>query len=91
MKQEVRRRQFRSGSTVNAVSGDSLPTCKPELHHSISNMSRNPLDIFPFLQEHGTDPTIKVFPFCGLLIVANCTLVFYPEAEGPFTVSPTQP
>ncbi|KAI9454839.1 hypothetical protein HD554DRAFT_2178754 [Boletus coccyginus] len=60
-KHEVRRRQFRSGSTVNAVSDDLLPTCEPELHHSISDTSRNPLDIFPFLREHEMDPAVKCF------------------------------
>lgn len=90
-KHEVRRWQFWTSSAVKASNGDLLLTCKPELHHSISNTSRNSMDIFSFLQEHEMDSAIKVLPFHHLHLAADHTLVFYPKAKGPFTVLPTQP
>ena len=95
-KHEVRRGHFRRseiGSGVKAGDDDPLTSCKPELHHSISETSRYPLDILSFLWEHERDLAVKVFFFHLPLSAANCTgvIVFYPQAEGPSALPSTQP
>ncbi|KIJ58305.1 hypothetical protein HYDPIDRAFT_141613 [Hydnomerulius pinastri MD-312] len=65
-KHEVRRRRIHrtaaSGEAEQAAfcpEGSPPGSCEPILHHHISDVSKDPKDIFVFVGERGTDPAVK--------------------------------